>query len=1287
MKAYLSLILFFLFGVNAFSQNQNFDIKLKSKTFTPAERVGFEDALQVRSSESPQGYIYRLVQFYTIPTTAEKLKLNAAGIELISYIPNNAYISKVSTSVSKTDLVEMNIRSIHIIENDMKLAPVLIKQDFPDWAVTGEYIRLNVKYYSELDKSSLLNNISENEGQVLGQLDKIKTLVVQYPTLAISELASNPLIQWIEPISAPNKSESTIGNNTFRSNAINTQYLEGRKYDGRGITIGLADDGVIGPHIDFEGRATINTIENAGIHGDMTSGIAVGAGNLDPTVGGTAPGADLQVFRIGNLIFLSSNGHILNAVENLNNLDITITSTSYSQGFGGEYNTTTEFADQQVYENPVIAHVFAGGNSGTQDHGYGAGPGWGNISGGMKAGKNTVCVGNLDLNDNLIFSSSIGPAADGRIKPDICAIGDGNYSTNENNTFQRGSGTSAACPAIAGIFAQLSQAYKENNDDAVPESGLIKAAILNTAEDLGNPGPDFRFGWGRANALKAARIIEDKRYMSDNMEQGLNQTHLITVPENVSELRIMTYWTDLEGSPNSALALVNDINMQVVSPSGDVYNPWILDPTPDPTALNTEAIRGIDNLNNMEQVTLGQPVAGEYMVNLDGFSIPQGPQKYYVLYDFIFDEVELTYPLGGEGFVPGETEIITWDASESDAPFTVEYTLDGGATFINIGTIQGNNRRLEWFVPDVISNEVKIQISREGSTSISNENFTIVDAPINLEIVRVCPDTVEFTWDPVDEIEQYEISQLGEKYMDSIGFSNTNSFIITGLNPNEDHWFSVRSLVSGSKGRRAFAVNKPPGTANCVLNNDVEMVQLISPFEGGVTSCTDSENTRVSLRIANLGLESVSNIDLNYQINNEPVVTESFTTDLITGEEDNFTFTTLADLSGLESYEIAIWASLSNDENFFNDTLRENSRIFQTEVVSTFPLNENFQDFTLCSAGITCEAIVCNLDNSWTNFTNLEEDDIDWRTDSGGTGTTETGPEVDYDRGTSSGKYLYLEGSQGCNLREAVLFSPCIDLTNASCAEFEFAYHMFGVNIGELHVDVVSKDESFLDVMDPIIGNQGNQWRLVHIDLSPFVGEIINIKITGTIGNGVRSDIAIDAMSINVDEPTASFSFDDGGIGEPIYFSNSSIGGIDSYLWNFGDGTSSPDLNPVHIYSEPGIYDVQLIVTGFCGSDTLTQQLEINISTSTSETENIASGIEIYPNPTNDNFTIQFPSQLLNQEVDIRLRGIHGKLIADYSSLNLTEEIKIDDFEAPNGMYFIEISNKNFKVIRKLIKQ
>ena len=151
----------------------------------------------------------------------------------------------------------------------------------------------------------------------------------------------------------------------------------------------------------------------------------------------------------------------------------------------------------------------------------------------------------LFLNNGMIVnSSSRGPANDGRIKPDISANGNGQMSTDPNNVYATGSGTSAAAPGVSGVLAQLYQAYREVNNQEDPNSGLLKGILLNTAEDYGNEGPDFTFGWGRLNAYKAVKVIEENRYMDSSISQGETHRYQLTIPDNVKKVKVMAYWMD-----------------------------------------------------------------------------------------------------------------------------------------------------------------------------------------------------------------------------------------------------------------------------------------------------------------------------------------------------------------------------------------------------------------------------------------------------------------------------------------------------------------------------------------------------------------------------------------------------------------------------------------------------------------------------------------------------------------------------------------------------------------------
>ena len=128
-----------------------------------------------------------------------------------------------------------------------------------------------------------------------------------------------------------------------------------------------------------------------------------------------------------------------------------------------------------------------------------------------------------------------------------------------------------SCPGISGVMAQLYHAYKDLNQNQNPNSALMKCVLLNSANDIGNPGPDFKNGWGEVNAFQALEILEDNNYFSNSILQGLVNTHDINVPSGVKEMNVMIYWHDKEACANASTALVNYLNSTLSDPNSNVF--------------------------------------------------------------------------------------------------------------------------------------------------------------------------------------------------------------------------------------------------------------------------------------------------------------------------------------------------------------------------------------------------------------------------------------------------------------------------------------------------------------------------------------------------------------------------------------------------------------------------------------------------------------------------------------------------------------------------------------------
>jgi subtilisin family serine protease len=117
-------------------------------------------------------------------------------------------------------------------------------------------------------------------------------------------------------------------------------------------------------------------------------------------------------------------------------------------------------------------------------------------------------------NDQRIFWSSGGPTADGRVDPDVCAIGAWGFTldTYPYYLYLQFGGTSMATPIAAGVGALVIQAYKQAHE-ASPSPAGVREILMNTAKDIGYPAT--RQGAGRVDAEQAVLAALSERPYSD----------------------------------------------------------------------------------------------------------------------------------------------------------------------------------------------------------------------------------------------------------------------------------------------------------------------------------------------------------------------------------------------------------------------------------------------------------------------------------------------------------------------------------------------------------------------------------------------------------------------------------------------------------------------------------------------------------------------------------------------------------------------------------------------------
>ena len=664
-------VLIFFPGLLAAQTQPDYNILLNSGKFIPAENISSTDkSSEVFANSLFSGKHYVTIQFFSLPDNALKDKMKASGIELIDYIPNLAYTAAVGANVSMELFRSFPLRSVFQFNTVQKTIPDLLAGRIPSFAIPqAGYADVSVITYEKLDAEKITGSLNTIQAVILEDMPAFRSFTIRLAQANLEKLLALPFVQWTEFVQGPKQIENLPGRTLHRVNVISDGP---RNLKGDGVNVGIWDAGEISPHLDFMPPSRLNQIEfnSPQQHSTHCAGTILGRGLIDPLARGMAPNATLFSWNF--------NGNIqaeMAAAIPAHNL--IISSHSYNDGgavtcnINGtqiQYTAVSRNTDLNLNNFPTHLHVHSSGNAGSSCTGQ-----YMTITGTGKSAKNNVVVGNLTSTEALSGSSSCGPVQDGRIKPELVAMGTSVFSTSTPlNTYAILSGTSMSTPGIAGSLALLVQRYKELNGNVVPPSTLVKNIACNAAHDLGNPGPDYRFGFGRINALNAVRILEDNRYiLGAPMSTSNISNTVITVPAGTTRLKVMLSWNDPAAAANANPALINNLDLTVIKGATTTL-PWILDRN-NPSFNATQAV---DNISNIEQVTISNPPPGSYTLRVTGTAIPSGPQDFAL--SWIIDQpyIEVIYPNGPESFNPGSSEIITWDNAGVTGNQTVEYSLE-----------------------------------------------------------------------------------------------------------------------------------------------------------------------------------------------------------------------------------------------------------------------------------------------------------------------------------------------------------------------------------------------------------------------------------------------------------------------------------------------------------------------------------------------------------------------------------------------------------------------------------
>lgn len=654
---------------------QGIRLYLEAGTFDPLrDPLPFGDDLAGVDSGG-----FFIVQFSGPVIDAWKERLSSLGAVIFGYMPDYAFIVKADPARADGIAGLPFVRWMGAYHPGYKLSPEL----------------------RELSGSISMSAIYFEDGPALEyKLRAIGVEILWTDWLAVRVradvsvarvLAFMPEVQFVEPLNVPtllNNNDARIlhvrqqNDGNFTNDGLSLWSYNNTKFEGlatgKGVKVAVQDSGVDGNHVDFTNKkvfyksyyGSAQWTDSMG-HGTHVAGTVLGTGQGQAgKYAGLAPEAGLIALQgiSSNIAPEAANAASLKDAQD-NGGDICTNSWGdpLQHGTYGSYAIAYDKAvrdcDPQEAGNQSMIVIFAAGNEGTTGIREPA------------TAKNVITVGacgnivNLAPDQIALFSSD-GPTNDGRRKPDVMAPGAQVTSCQAGTTngYIAEDGTSMAAPGVAGATAVIVQYYMDNNG-AKPSPAMVKALLANGAEPMSASYeyPGMGQGWGRVNVQKS--LLSNKTYQILSEDQkvtlrtGEQMLYNATVLTAAYPLKVTLAWTDPPGTSGANKELVNDLNLELISPSGATYyGNYFL-------GGQSRAGGSADTLNNLEGFYLKTPELGTWVIKVTGKNVPQGPQDYAIAFsgdiDVSLDFVDLKVLSGPtvSPAEPAEGEPVTFNAT------------------------------------------------------------------------------------------------------------------------------------------------------------------------------------------------------------------------------------------------------------------------------------------------------------------------------------------------------------------------------------------------------------------------------------------------------------------------------------------------------------------------------------------------------------------------------------------------------------------------------------------------
>jgi len=600
---------------------RRYEIRLRHLAFDPLVNPPPQGVMGTRSGGGEKLYI---VQFHTQAIVPYQEQITAAGGEVSGTLPDHALLVAMSGDTVRKVRGMPFVRWVGPYHYSFKL------EQEPDKGPGGTKAD-TVTHYSiwmtKKNKKKIVVDFIESIGGEVVKKSKSRRLEAKLNDSQLLQVADLAQVLHIDRWT-PIEEDMNIVRDTSGGDYLET--VQG--YTGQGVRAEVCDGGLRATHVDFQSNPPLihsgNTSSTS--HGTPVTGIVFGDGTGDSNARGMIPDAQQPIFAAYDT-FSDRYAHTEELVNPGGSYRAVFQTNSWGNTRTYYYTTISAEMDEIIFDLDILI-CQSQSNAGDQDSRPQA---W---------AKNILSVGGLRHYNTLsrsddcwCGSASIGPADDGRIKPDVWHFYDytrAPYYTSDTSYTEFG-GTSGATPITAGHMGLIFQMWADGVFDGGPGQNrdvfntrphftTAKALVIHSAYQYSFSGTSddktrMHQGWGMPDVQNLYDMADDHNWgfpilIDESAVITPLETHTYTLNVDGSRpLKATLVYADPAGNPSASIHRINDLSLKVTAPNGTTYY-WGNNGLN--TALWSSSGGSSNTIDTVENVFIQTPAAGTWTIQV-----------------------------------------------------------------------------------------------------------------------------------------------------------------------------------------------------------------------------------------------------------------------------------------------------------------------------------------------------------------------------------------------------------------------------------------------------------------------------------------------------------------------------------------------------------------------------------------------------------------------------------------------------------------------------------------------